>query len=49
MRDAGATVIKEPYNFPDYPDYWVATLADLDNNYFQLVTPFDSSMMGGQE
>jgi predicted enzyme related to lactoylglutathione lyase len=48
MRDAGAVVIREPYNFDEYPDYWIATLADPDGNYFQLVTPFDSSQMGGQ-
>jgi len=48
MRDAGAVVIREPYNFDEYPDYWIATLADPDGNYFQLVTPFDPSQMPGQ-
>jgi predicted enzyme related to lactoylglutathione lyase len=48
MRDAGAIVVREPYNFDEYPDYWIATLADPDGNYFQLVTPFDSSMMEDQ-
>ena len=48
MRGAGAVVIREPYNFDEYPDYWIATLADPDGNYFQLVTPFDSSQMQGQ-
>jgi len=48
MRDAGAVVIREPYNFDEYPDYWIATFADPDGNYFQLVTPFDSSQMQGQ-
>ena len=47
FRDAGAIVVREPYNFPEYPDYWIATLADPDDNYFQLVTPFDPSMMSG--
>ena len=47
MRDAGATVVREPYNFEAFPDYWIATFSDPDNNYFQLVTPFDPSMMGG--
>jgi predicted enzyme related to lactoylglutathione lyase len=36
---AGATVIREPYNFEGAPDSWVATLADPDGNYFQLVSP----------
>jgi predicted enzyme related to lactoylglutathione lyase len=39
FKDAGATVIAEPYNFPDYPDYWIATFEDPDGNYFQLMTP----------
>lgn len=45
MRDAGAIVIREPYSFEGAPDYWIATLADPDGNYFQLVTPFDPSQM----
>jgi predicted enzyme related to lactoylglutathione lyase len=48
MRDAGAVVIREPYNFDEYPDYWIATLADPDGNYFQLVTPFDATQRPGQ-
>lgn len=36
---AGATVVKEPYNFDDYPDMWIATLSDPDGNYFQLMSP----------
>ena len=39
FKAAGATVVAEPYNFPDYPDYWIATFADPDGNYFQLMTP----------
>jgi predicted enzyme related to lactoylglutathione lyase len=38
FKAAGATVIAEPYNFPDYPDYWIATFADPDGNYFQLTS-----------
>jgi len=26
---------------------WIATFADPDDNYFQLNSPFDPSMMGG--
>jgi predicted enzyme related to lactoylglutathione lyase len=36
MKAAGAVVIKEPY---DMQGGWIATLADPDGNYFQLVTP----------
>ena len=36
IKAAGATVIKEPY---EMGGGWIATLADLDGNYFQLVTP----------
>ena len=46
LRDAGAVVVREPYDFEGSPGYWIATLADPDNNYFQLVTPFDQ--MTGQ-
>jgi predicted enzyme related to lactoylglutathione lyase len=47
MRDAGAIVVREPYNFEQAPDTWIATLADPDGNYFQLMSPFDESQMGG--
>lgn len=36
IKALGATVIKEPY---ELQDGWIATLADPDGNYFQLVTP----------
>ena len=36
MKAAGAAVIKEPY---EMGGGWIATLADPDGNYFQLVTP----------
>jgi predicted enzyme related to lactoylglutathione lyase len=36
IRSLGATVIKEPY---DMGGSWIATLADPDGNYFQLVNP----------
>lgn len=39
FRDAGATVVREPYNFEAAPGAWIATFADPDGNYFQLVTP----------
>jgi predicted enzyme related to lactoylglutathione lyase len=46
MKDAGAIVIREPYSFEGYPDAWIATLADPDDNYFQLTTPMDLEMGG---
>ena len=39
MKAAGAIVIREPYSFEGMPDSWIATLADPDDNYFQLATP----------
>jgi predicted enzyme related to lactoylglutathione lyase len=42
FKAAGATVVAEPYNFPDYPDYWIATFADPDGNYFQLTSHMES-------
>jgi len=36
---AGATVIREPYEFEDAPGSLIATLADPDGNYFQLASP----------
>ena len=47
MRDAGAIVVREPYEFEGMAGTWIATLADPDNNYFQLTTPFDPAQMGG--
>jgi len=39
FRDAGATVIAEPYGPDGSPDGRIATLADPDGNYFQLMSP----------
>ncbi len=36
----GATVIKAPYQMGAM---WIATLADPDGNYFQLLTPWSDS------
>ena len=36
IKAVGATVIREPY---EMGGGWIATLADPDGNYFQLVTP----------
>jgi len=39
MKKAGATVVKEPY---EMGGSWIATLADPDGNYFQLMTPWEN-------
>jgi predicted enzyme related to lactoylglutathione lyase len=39
MKAAGAIVIREPYEFEGAPGSAIATLADPDDNYFQLTTP----------
>jgi predicted enzyme related to lactoylglutathione lyase len=39
LKAAGAIVVREPYGFEGYPDFFTATLADPDDNYFQLVSP----------
>jgi len=36
IKTGGATVIREPY---EMGGGWIATLADPDGNYFQLMTP----------
>lgn len=38
IKAGGATVIREPYSMGGG---WIATLADPDGNYFQLVTPME--------
>jgi predicted enzyme related to lactoylglutathione lyase len=38
LKGLGAEVVREPY---ELQGGWVATLADPDGNYFQLMTPFE--------
>ncbi len=40
LKAAGATVIAEPYSFEGPVETWIATFADPDDNYFQLMSPF---------
>ncbi len=40
IKALGATVVKEPYQMEGY-EGWIATLADPDGNYFQLMTPWE--------
>lgn len=39
IKQRGAKVIKEPY---EVEGMWIATLADPDGNYFQLMSPWES-------
>jgi predicted enzyme related to lactoylglutathione lyase len=39
LKAAGATVVREPYQPGEAPEGWIATLADPDGNYFQLMSP----------
>jgi predicted enzyme related to lactoylglutathione lyase len=53
FKAAGATVVQEPYQpegGPEMPgtDFWIATFADPDNNYFQLQSPFPMPPADGQ-
>ncbi len=38
IKEIGAKVIAEPY---EMSGAWIATLADPDGNYFQLMTPWE--------
>ena len=43
LKAAGATVVREPYTLEgmpdDAPEMLIATFADPDDNYFQLMSP----------
>ena len=38
LKAAGATVVKDPY---ELEGMWIATFADPDGNYFQLMSPWE--------
>jgi len=47
LTAAGATVVREPYTFDEGSDEAViATFADPDDNYFQLVSPMRPDSAG---
>jgi predicted enzyme related to lactoylglutathione lyase len=49
LKAAGAAVVREPYSFeemPDAADVLIATLADPDDNYFQLMSPMPADGPG---
>ena len=39
LKTAGAIVVAEPYSFAGPPEAWIATFADPDDNYFQVMSP----------
>jgi predicted enzyme related to lactoylglutathione lyase len=41
FKAAGAIVITEPYEFEESPGSAIATFADPDDNYFQLMSPME--------
>jgi predicted enzyme related to lactoylglutathione lyase len=38
IKGAGTTVVQEPY---ELQGTWIATFADPDGNYFQLMSPWE--------
>ena len=45
IKGLGAKVIKEPY---EMEGMWIATFADPDGNYFQLMTPWEAGVPAGE-
>lgn len=43
IKGQGATVIKELYEMDGMKGMWIATFADPDGNYFQLMTPWEGN------
>jgi len=41
IKELGATVVAEPYHPGEMESAMIATFADPDGNYFQLITPWD--------
>ena len=44
LQSAGATVIREPYGMDEADDDQIATFADPDGNYFQLMSPMPAEV-----
>ena len=47
LKNAGATVIREPYGPDGDPGGQIATFADPDDNYFQIMSPMGPSSEQG--
>lgn len=43
IKELGAEVVKEPYKPAEAQEMWIATFADPDGNYFQIVTPWNEN------
>ena len=43
IKATGASVVKEPY---ELQGMWIATFADPDGNYFQLMSPWQEGAAG---
>ena len=41
IKAVAATVVKEPYQMEGMEGFWIATFADPDGNYFQLMSPWN--------
>jgi predicted enzyme related to lactoylglutathione lyase len=39
IRGLGAGVVAEPYRMSEENEFWIATFADPDGNFFQLMSP----------
>lgn len=39
LKTAGANVVQDPYHPGEQAEMWIATFADPDDNYFQLMSP----------
>jgi predicted enzyme related to lactoylglutathione lyase len=46
LKAAGAIVVREPYNMGEGQEFSIATLADPDDNYFQLMSPMSPDGAG---
>jgi predicted enzyme related to lactoylglutathione lyase len=44
IKGLGAQVVAEPYQMGENADGWIATFADPDGNYFQLMTPWEAEL-----
>lgn len=43
IKKTGAKVVKDPYNPDEAHDMKIATFADPDGNYFQLMSPWEEN------
>jgi len=41
LKAAGAIIVREPYGMDEEPKASIATFADPDDNYFQLMSPME--------